>query len=396
MVERRNILRHALLALLILLLGWLIVQFARANPSVGASGVLIDFDAFYIVGQLVAEGRAAEAYDPAVMAAIQQQWLDHDGFMPWTYPPPFDLFTALLPLLPRGLSYALFTGLTLGLYLALLARLAGPHLIALTIALLPTLFVTIASGQNSFLTGALMALSALLTLRSRTSAGLPLGLLVIKPHLGIGLGLHALFARRWGALGLALAVALAVSAVATLVLGAGIWPAFREAVRAAGELLAVDFYPIFRMPSVYALLQSLGLPAGAALTGQILAACLASAAVAVAVLRRWPRHWSLAVACFASALMSPYFYDYDMAIVGVGLALIAGDLMTRSSLGEKRLLLGLAWTAGGWGLACEMVVNALDWEARTSVTQATVSVGALAYLLLLALIARILARPVAP
>lgn len=390
-----KIVRQAIMALVVLFLGGLIVQFALANPTVGASGNLVDFDAFYIVGQLVTEGRAAEAYDPALMSAIQQQWLDHDGFMPWTYPPPFDLLTAALPLLPRGLSYALFIGLTLAVYLALLARLAGSSMMELLIALLPTLFVAIASGQNSFLTGALMAGCALLTLANRAEEGLPLGLLVIKPHLGIGLGLHALFTRRWGALGIALGVALVLSAAATLVMGPGIWPAFRGAIRAAGELLAVDFYPIFRMPSVYALLFSLGLPAGAALVGQGLAALLASAAVAFAVLRHLPPRWSLAVACFSSALMSPYFYDYDMTIVGVGVALIVGDLLARSTLGERRLLLVLGWTAGGWGLACEIATNGLDWEARTALTQALPSMGAVAYLLLLALIARILSRPAA-
>lgn len=391
--KRPGGLRRGFVALLILLSGWFVLQFALTLPTLGAHHTLVDFDAFYITGQLVAEGRAAEAYDAATMAGIQRGLIGHEGFMPWTYPPQFDLLAALLPLLPRGIAYALFTGATFAAYLWLLARLAGPALAEVLLALVPPVYVSIAIGQNSFLTGALMAGFALLTLRGRRAAGWPLGLLVIKPHLGLGLGLHALLSARWAVLGIALAIALASGALASWALGPGIWPAFRAGLDTAGRALAIDFYPFFRMTSVYALLHTLGVPPQMALWGQIAVALAACAAVAGAVLRRLPQRQALAVACFASALISPYLYDYDMTIVGVGFALIATDLLARSRLLERLLLLALAWVAGGWGMMHALATAGMDWADSAAVARATISFGAVAYLLLLALTARILARP---
>lgn len=389
---RRRIARIATGILIILFLA-AVVQVALLLPEVGAQGVLVDFDAFYIVGQLFWEGRAAEAYRAAVMAEIQQALVGHGGFMPWTYPPQFDLIALLLPALPRGLSYAVFTGATLIAYLVLLARLSGPRFVWLLIALAPPIYVTITIGQNAFLTGALMALFCLATLRGHTAAGWPLGLLVIKPHLGIGLGVHALASARWRVLALAVAIVVASSLLATLVLGPGIWAAFLGGAQEAGHALRAAFYPLFRMTSIYAALQSLGVPPGPALwvqSGVGLAAC---AVIALGVRRGLALHHTLAMACFTAALVSPYLYDYDMVVTGVGLALIAGDVATRSTLPERIALLALIWVAGGWGMVHALASAGLAWEVRAAAARETLSYGAFAYLLALLVLWRILRRP---
>ena len=387
--------RNRVLALVLIGFFYLAIWLsASILPTLGASNTLVDFDAFYIVSQLVAESRAAQAYDPAVMAQIQSALVGHEGFMPWTYPPMFDLLVAPLSLLPRGLAYALFTGLTLAFYLAAVARLSGSAFLAVLVALAPPIYVTVTIGQNAFLTGGLMALFAGLSLRGRTAAGWPLGLLVIKPHLGVGLGLHALFAGRWRVLALAAAVALGFAALATAVFGTGIWSAFRGGIDAAGGALASGFYPLFRMTSVYALLHTLGVAPQIALWVQIGTGLIACALIAYAVRAQGPLRFTLAMACFASALVSPYLYDYDMTIAGVGLALIAGDLMARTSTVEKILLLALVWLACGWGMLNVLPTAGLPWEQRAAIARATISYGAVAYLLLLALTARILRRPV--
>ncbi|WP_417627833.1 glycosyltransferase family 87 protein [Pararhodobacter aggregans] len=394
MRSNETITRRVFVALVAALLAGMIWHFAQLRPTPGADGALVDFDAFYLAGQLVAEGRAAEAYDPVVMRSIQEGLIDRDGFMPWTYPPQFDLVVVLLQLVPRGLAYALFIGLTLAAYLWLLARLSGPQLPKVLLSILPPVCVTIAVGQNSFLIAALMAGFVVLSLQGRAGAGWPLGLLVIKPHLGIGLGLHAALSRRWPVVGIATGVVLASSALATVLLGPGIWPALRLAVETAQQALSADFYPFFRMTSSYALFRSLGASAGLAMAGQIATALLACGAVTLAVLRNWPLRHSLAVACFAAIPVSPYVYDYDMAVLGVGFALIARDLAARCSAMEDILILTLFWVAGGWGMAHALGMAGLSWEDGSAAARATLSFGAAAYLLLLALIGRILSRPV--
>ena len=213
------------------------------------------------------------------------------------------------------------------------------------LALVLPIYVTLTIGQNAFVTGAVMGGFVLLTLRGRASAGLPLGLLVIKPHLGIGLGVHALAAGRWRVIGLALVVALVSAGLATLALGPEIWPAFRQGMANAQTALASQFYPMFRMTSVYALLHTLGVPPGIAIWAQGAVALGACAVVAVAARRGVPLRQTLALACFASALVSPYLYDYDLVVIGVGLALIMGDLRARGTMVEIVLLYALLWVA---------------------------------------------------
>ena len=383
-------------ALIIALFFTAIVQFAVVLPSVGARAVLVDFDAFYIVGQLFWEGRITEAYSAATMAQIQQEMVGHGGFMPWTYPPQFDLIALLLPGLPRGIAYGVFTASTLALYLWVLARLAGPSLVWILIALAPPIYVTTTIGQNAFLTGGLMGLFALLTQANRTAAGWPLGLLVIKPHLGVGLGVHALASGRWRVLALAFGVVLASSWLATLVLGADIWAAFLDGARQAGEALRTEFYPLYRMTSIYAALNALGAAPGVALTVQTVVGLLASAAIILAVRRGVPIHQTLAMACFTSALVSPYLYDYDMVVTGTGLALLASDIRVRTTTLDRVALLGLIWVAGGWGMIHALASAGLSWEDRAANARNTLSYGAFAYVLTLALLFRILRRAPKP
>ncbi|MFN4100677.1 MAG: glycosyltransferase family 87 protein [Pararhodobacter sp.] len=379
--------------LLVILFFYPVVQSAAVLQAMDEGQIRFDFDAFYLVGRMAAEGRAADAYDVVIMGEIQREMLGYDGFMPWTYPPQYDLIAALLALLPRALSFALFTGLTLGAYLLLLSRLAGPALPVVLLALTPPILSGAAIGQNGFLTGSLIAAVVLLSLRNRDAAGWWLGLLVIKPHLGVGLALQALAAGRWRVLAIALLVAAAASLAATWAFSPGIWGAFREAIDAAGRALAAGSYPLFRMISVYALLHTLGAPPALAFWVHIGVAIGACALVVAAVRKGMaPRH-SLALACFASVLLSPYFYDYDLTIAGVGLALVASDVLARTGIVERLLLLAVAWVAGGWGLFHVVMTSGLEWQDLFTVTRNTLAYGAAAYLLLLAMIARILWRP---
>ena len=67
----------------------------------------------------------------------------------------------------------------------------------------------------------------------RDRAGIPLGLMVIKPHLAAGIGVLTLISRRWRVALLAAAIIAASSLLATFAFGPDIWTSFRAGV--AGE-----------------------------------------------------------------------------------------------------------------------------------------------------------------
>lgn len=356
---------------------------------------LLDFDAFYVAGQMGLQGRMAQAYEPkAIYAAEAAVGGRADQEMPWAYPPQFDLVVMALAMLNKGWAYVLFLGATLLGYAAVLRRIAGAGLPVAVIATAPGLVVTIFTGQNGLLTAGLIGAFALLALRARARAlaGLPLGLMVIKPHLALGIGLWALLRGRWRLLAVAAAVVLASAALVTAVFGAGIWPAFLGGVHATEEILRRDGFQLFRLTSVFAALRALHLPLDAALAGQALAALTGGGVILWSVRRGLAPRAQLGLAVIASLVVSPYAYDYDMPIYGIGFALLWPMLAPRLGRGELCGVVALGWAVTGWSLWLSML------EPDPARTEALVRGGGLpaaaglGVLVLLLWMASILAR----
>ncbi|MEZ5751517.1 MAG: glycosyltransferase family 87 protein [Paracoccaceae bacterium] len=386
----------AILALTVLVLfyAYLVFGMVLLLPDVGSGGILVDFDAFMISGGLFNAGDIMTPYDNDMMRQIQTEIMGAErGFMPWTYPPQFDLIAMVLATMPRWLAYSLFTATTLIAYLAVLWALAGWRMVAILIALLPAFFISLSIGQNSLLTGALAGLFCLLTLRRSKNSGWPLGLMVIKPHLALGLGIHAMASRDLRAMVIAAVVVIGSSLLATAVLGVGIWDAFLQGVQQASAALANDFYPQFRMMSVYVALETVGVPASIALGAQSVVAIAACVTIASTVLRGLPLHHTLAIACFASPLFSPYVYDYDMIIVGIGLALVSGDLLARARWLELAILFVLFWVTGLYGYISGISLAELTGDARIDAMAEKVAYGGWGYLATAVTIWAILRRP---
>ena len=118
---------------------------------------LVDFDSLYIAGQWCG---AATSTKPIIFAAwVNCRVLSRtEAFLPWTYPPQFDIFVALLALFSQSIAYSLFIAGSLAAYLATLRRIAMESFIPVLIVTFPALVITIRCGQNGFLTGALIGL----------------------------------------------------------------------------------------------------------------------------------------------------------------------------------------------------------------------------------------------
>jgi len=312
---------------------------------------LADFDAFHIVAQRVWRGDLDQVYHFAALLKMQLEAAGGStGFMPWTYPPQYALLLAPLALLPVGLAYLLFTAATLALYLAVLRRIAGVNFAHVLVILFPALAITIGSGQNGFLTGALIALVCLNVERRPLLAGLALGAMVIKPHLAIAVGVYLLATRRWLALATAAFVVLASSLLCTLLFGWQIWTAWLGAIRESASYLEQGYYPLYRMISAYAALYQAGLSANISFWGQVAVAALALLAVLFATARGTSSQFALGITVMVSVMISPYAYDYDLPMLGIGLALILPDLARLASPRARGWMYGLILLAGAYGL----------------------------------------------
>jgi hypothetical protein len=354
----------------------------------GKARELVDFDDFYIAGQLAWRGEIDKAYRFATMSELQKAISGTEFFLPWTYPPQFDLLVAPLALLPPGLAYALFVSATLGAYLLILRRIGGTNFVSALIVMCPAILITIKCGQNGFLTGTLIGLTCLGFQANSAWAGLPLGLMIVKPHLAIGFALYTLVTRRWRAAAVAAAIVLATSAIATVLLGASVWTAVLDGAKEARIFLEQGFYPLHRMISIYAVLRSLQAPAFVAMAAQICVALGALGAIAFAS-RRLNARQSLGVTAIASLLISPYAYDYDLPILGIGLALLLPDLVSFGSERERLSLYCLTLFVGAFGIAqAEQIPDA----SANSVGTTPHSLGGLALVAMLVMSWRILLR----
>jgi hypothetical protein len=329
----------------------------QAPGLLGKDKVLTDFDAFHLAGTMALGGRAADTYQATEMFAAQQAVSGTRAFMPWTYPPPYTLAMALLAQLPIGIAYYLFISATFVFYLVVLRRVAGDHLPGVMIAIAPTLFLIVRSGQNGFLTAALIGSCLLALMHRNVSAGLPLGLMVIKPHLAAGVALFTLFSRGWGAIAVAALVVLCALSAATLTFGMDVWAAFLGGIKEAGQFLAAAYYPLFRMTSVYAFVRSLGADPAWAMAVHATFAVFAILALLLLWRSSHCTRITAAGACCLSLFVSPYSYDYDLTIIGVAIAFVIRKIVKTATAWELGLLLVLCWLATGYGVAVSSILE---------------------------------------
>lgn len=369
----------------------LVLIFTAAEFSgvrVRAKHTLVDFDVFYIAGQLVWRGAIEQAYHFATMLQLQKSFSGSSAFMPWTYPPQFDLLLAPLALLPLGLAYSVFMVATVAAYLATLKRIAAENFVPVLILLAPVIVITIRCGQNGFLTGTLIGLTCLGLQAGSPLAGLPLGLMVIKPHLAVAFAVYALVNRRWGTVLVAAMTVAATTALATVLLGPAVWMAFLDGVKEARVFLEHGFYPLFRMISVYAVVRSSGFSALVA-TGAQLVVAVSALGVVVLASFQLSRRQSLGVTAIATLLISPYAYDYDLLVLGIGLGLLLPDLAGRGTARERLALYALTLFIGVFSL----IQISLQSESDKAIgDDMQLSLGGLALVAILALTCRILRR----
>lgn len=297
---------------------WLILTNSAAAPW-------SDFDIFHASALATLAGDAVKAYDESWFRAFEVRTYGKDFMGSWSYPPPYDLVIAPFGLLSRGWALLIFMQLTLVAYLLTLRRVAGPWWTLALLLLLPVIMMVVFFGQNGLLTGALIGLACVGLAERKAWAGVPLGLMIIKPHLAIGMALYVVLSRDWRTFWTAGGVVAASMVVATLVLGTAVWPAFVQAAGAAGERLSSGYYPFFRLISAYAAARSWGASPDASMAAQLLSALLVFAIIFLAQRRLSPRH-ALGMTAIAGLLISPYAYDYDLPVAGMALALLLPDL----------------------------------------------------------------------
>ena len=328
--------------------------FAWLGPNLGElierPGAVIknDFAAFWAGGRLLLEGRAATAYDPdATYAAEQSMIAGFDEELPWVYPPHYLFAVAPFAALPYFPAFLVWTISTLALLVIALRHLAPMPETPWLILGFPLTYLVFLFGQNGYLTAALLA-GALYFLgrRQDVAAGILLGLLTIKPQLGLLLPFVLIAAGRWRAIVAAVATFTVLAVGTGLLLGWELWPLFLETASWASGRLEAGILPWKHLSSVFTAARVAGLPPfwAYALHGAVVLAVLISLCL---VWRRDDDDVPFAVkgAMLAAGvvLAPPYVFNYDLTFTGVALVLLAWDGLRRGWLVGERTALTLLW-----------------------------------------------------
>jgi hypothetical protein len=315
--------------------------------DLGLDAIKIDFRVFWAAATLALEGDPLAAFDMARLGAVHNT--NPEAWMPWLYPPGY-----LVLLMPFGaVSFAqgflistLLSVALIGLAVRLFVAGSAPVWIAMTLApaYLPTLYL----GQNNlfWLAGLIAALAALRDQRW-ILAGVFIGLLTLKPQLGLLLPVALLAAGLWRTILAATCTAIVLAVLPTVYFGTEYW------VMLAGRLSEHSENILFSLPKLYFMVNPtflwtlFGLSPEAALQIQWVIIALSAGIVAV-LWRTRAISFDAKVAglLLAMLLSAPYLWYYEAAIMPViGLFMLRAGMIGRN--GPQRLLLFFLWFGGG-------------------------------------------------
>ena len=329
---------------------WVTHGFATSNGWRPGSDLLV----FWSASHAVLHGQASTVFDYSAFSRIVAAvtgGLPKSAFIPWLYPPTFLLFVTPLALLPLPLAYFAFLGASAFAFVCATVRVSGLAQGPLGIAsaryvvlAMPCVMVCAIFGQNALITAALAAFAIASIDRRPVIAGICIGLLVIKPQLGILFPLVLIAARAWKVFGCAAVTAVLFSLTSMALCG---YPSLRLLLGNVGMarelILEHDVRFWLASPSVFAALRLIG--------ASLVAAGLTHSAIAVVAacgawkIWRTTRDNALRAAALGTAtlIVTPYVWHYELTWVGLSCAgLLATGLRRGWLRGEQPVLL-LVW-----------------------------------------------------
>ena len=281
-----------------------------------------DFVDFWVGSLFALSGQGALAYDLESLRAIILE-VARAPIEPYlySYPPSFMLLTLPLAMLPFGIALLMWTlGGGLALY-ALLRRVLDKSAALFVMLGSPALFVNAVFGQTGALSAVFFGGGLMLLGSHPLTAGILLGLLSFKPHLGLLLPVALVFGGHWRAfIGASLSV-LTLFMASAAVIGVEAWMAFPDRIADMQTIVSLHGQGLWhRIPTTFISARLLGFEPNLAWGFHIPVALIAMITVA----RIWKSDVlpssKAVVLVLAALLATPYAWDYDMVVLTVVVA----------------------------------------------------------------------------
>ncbi|MGE0563796.1 MAG: glycosyltransferase family 87 protein [Pseudolabrys sp.] len=313
-------------------------------------GIASDFVNVWAAGKLTLDGTPAVAYDWPAHKAVEELAVGKpfDGYFGWHYPPMFLFAAATLALMPYAAAYALWAIATFPVYLAAMRGIVGDRAGYLIAAAFPAVLSNFIVGQNGFLTAGLIGGTLLFIERRPVAAGVLLGLLTYKPHLGLLFPLVLAVSGHWRVFFVATIVAVILAALSWLAFGTVTWFAFFNSISQTSQAFLSDGWANWgKLQTAFGITRALG--GGETLAWTLHGALALLTAIVVCVIWRSPVTFDVKAAALATGAMlaTPYLYTYDLVVLAIPLAFLF-------RLGRRGGFLAYEWH--GMALTCLLVL----------------------------------------
>lgn len=280
-----------------------------------------DFFAVWSYAKILAAHPASELYDLATLHARQiALGMESTAQNPFPYPPIFLIVLWPLNLLPYAAAYLCWTLGTLALFIwAVMRTCSRLPLSVIGVIVAPTSVACISFGQSGFLAAALMTAGIRLAGCRPVLSGILIGMLSYKPQLGLLVPIALASAGLWPTFAVACATMIALAAVATMVFGWSVWPAWMAMLPSYATIFDKEA-TLKYIPTVLGNLQMLGVALPIAKAVQ----ALVTGAVAGIIWRSFQRNsakLAAAALLIGTFLATPHAFIYDMPMTTVAFIL---------------------------------------------------------------------------
>ena len=282
-----------------------------------------DFSNVYAAGRLTWQGRAADAYQPALQHAAEKAVFAGRNvpFFGWHYPPFFFAIAFAVAAFPYAWGLVIWIASSLAAYLMVIRAILPRPQTLLVAAAFPAVFVNIGHGHNGFLTAALLGGALHLLDRRPWLAGVLIGCLAYKPQFGVLIPIALLAGTRWRTIGAAAGTVAALIALSLLTLGGDVWNAFADSLKFTQAVVLEQCDTGWeKIQSVFSAVRMWGATVHTAYAVQIALGLVLAASIAWLWQSNAPFELKAAALATGSLLATPYVLDYDLVVLAVAIA----------------------------------------------------------------------------
>lgn len=347
MLNSQKIFKYYLLMLITYVAMNLVTQVVAYNSNPINPVYTRDFANYWITAKVIFEGDILTIFDqPEFILHLKNEFGESYPWHNWSYPPSFLLFVAPLYFFPYLIALPVFLLSTFALFFISVVSFTRNHkelnfenispwknLTFLSLVMAPIL-ANVLYAQNGFLTSGLMLMGLALRKKAPFVAGIFIGLLTIKPQLGILIPLLFLFERNWMAIFSATLTSFLLIVISIAVFGMEAWQNYIEITVPYQSLIMTTYGSgteyLTMMLSGFIGARNIGIEGGYAWSMHFIfaiPALLATILIFCKIQDSFKRATALIIATF---IISPYAFNYDAGVLSVVCALYSLSIKIRN------------------------------------------------------------------